>query len=179
MYENYARGVIFGGVRLQTKKETGRLLLKNVDCKKFKLFLLSLLWRMGVAQGEFLKAVDLGPYEERLRKMLMSEDPGAASEIPCAVTGVLLNGQSGNWFVPPDRVRSLGQRCYRVVICGMLFMFFVSSQKPPPEVMEYFIKSDTTFTIPVRNIEEIPFLHDVCIELGAAMEGRPAHLRRG
>jgi hypothetical protein len=178
VYEGYARGLIFGGVQTQSKQEAGRLLLKDVDYSRFKLFQLSLLWRMGVSESEFFKAVDLGPYAEKIRQMLLAGDAGDETQIPCAVTGVLMNGQPGNWFVPPDRVKILGQHCYRIVICGMLFMFFVSNQKPPTETMEYFIKRDTSLTIPVRNIEEIPFLHDICIELGTAMVKRPKDLRR-
>ena len=34
---------------MQSKRERRRLLLKELDYKKFKLFMLSLLWRMGVA----------------------------------------------------------------------------------------------------------------------------------
>ena len=177
-YEAYARGVIFGGVEIATKQEAGRLLLKDVDYKKFRLFLLSLLWRMGISKSEFFEAVDLGPYEEKLRLLLIAEDPGDEDHIPCAVTGVLMEGKPGNWFLPPDRIRALGQHCYRIVISGILFLFFVSNQKPPKEAMEHFIKKDTSFTIPVRNIEDIPFLHDICLELGIAMAKRPAALRK-
>ena len=44
--------------------------------------------------------------------------------------------------------------------------------------MEFFIKEDTALTIPVHNIKEIPFLHDICIELGKAIEQRPTDLRK-
>ncbi len=178
VYENYARGVIFGGVQVQSRPEPERLLLRDVDYKQFRLFLLSLLWRMGVSELEFFSAVSLGPYEEKIRLMLVTDDPGDEWYIPCLVTGVLFDGKPGNWFVPPDRVRALGQNCYRLVICGMLFMFFVTNQKPPVEAMQYFVKRDSSLTIPVRNVEEIPFLHDVCIQMGAAMVQRPQRLRK-
>jgi hypothetical protein len=178
VYENYASGIIFGGVGVQMKQESGRLLLQDVDYTKFRLFQLSLLWRMGVAQDDFFSAVDLGPYEERIRNMLIADDPGDEGEIPCALTGVLLDGKTGNWFMPPDRINYLGQRCYRLVICGILFMFFVSKLRPPPEAMEFFIKRNAAFTILVRKIEAVPFLHDVCIKLGIAMANRPKDLRK-
>jgi hypothetical protein len=177
-HENYGRGIIYGGVRLQSKPQPGRLCLNDVDYSRFKLFLLSLLWRMGISQHRFFSAVALGPYEEKLRQMLAADDPGGEDQFPCAITGVLVNGQPGNWFLPADRVKYFGQHCYRVILGGFLFMFFVSNLKPPKEAMELFLKKDTSFTIPVRDISQIPFLQDICIEIGEAMHARPQSLKR-
>jgi hypothetical protein len=177
-YEDYGRRLIYGGVRVQSKPEPGRLLLKDVDYTKFRLFLLSLLWRMSISQHKFFSDVSLGPYEEKIRQMLMANDPGDEDEFPCAITGVLMNGHPGNWFLPADRVKCFGQHCYRVILGGFLFVFFVSNQKPPRETMALFLKKDKSFTIPVRDISQIPFLQDICIELGEAMQARPQSLKR-
>jgi len=178
VWENYGRGVIYGGAMLRTKQEPGCLRLKDVDYAKFRLFLHSLLWRMSVSEHHFFAAVNLGPYEEKLRLMLMADDPGDECRFPCLINGVLMNGQAGNWFLPADRVKCFGLHSYRVVLGGMLFIFFVSSQKPPKEAMDLFLKRDTSFAIPVRDIRDIPFLADIGFELSQAMQARPICLRR-
>ena len=54
-----------------------------------KLFLMSLLWRAGVAKGDFFRCVKLGPHQERLREMLHAEDPSEPDEYGCLITPLL------------------------------------------------------------------------------------------
>ena len=53
---------------------------ENIDYDKLKLFCLSLLWRAGVSQQEFYRAVRLGSHEERLRGMIRTKNPGTADQ---------------------------------------------------------------------------------------------------
>lgn len=59
------------------------------DYVKLKLFLLSLLWRVGIARHDFFSCVDLGPHTDRLREMLQAEDPGEPDEYGCQITRLL------------------------------------------------------------------------------------------
>jgi hypothetical protein len=53
----------------------------------FKLFLMTQLWRAGVASDAFWKNVRLGPHEERLREMLLRAYPGQTYEYACVISG--------------------------------------------------------------------------------------------
>ncbi len=50
----------------------------NVDYEKAKLFAISVLWRGHVSKHDMFRAVDLGPYAERARKLILENDPGPA-----------------------------------------------------------------------------------------------------
>lgn len=52
------------------------LLLTNLPYRPLKLFRLSLLWRMSVSSLREFALVKLGPHEERIRQMLLQDDPG-------------------------------------------------------------------------------------------------------
>ena len=167
--ENYARGIFFGGARFSTVCEPGLMKLAEVDYRKFRLFELSLLWRMGVSADAFFADVCLGPFEEDLRVKLLKDDIGQPLQFPCAITKVLLQGKPMNILLAPDRVKLYGQTCYRMVIAGFLFMLFVSKTPPPAEGLEYFGKSDGTRFLHVAELSDIPFLKDACLGLWATM----------
>jgi hypothetical protein len=103
--------------------------VKGVDYSSFKLFLLSMLWRASVSDRQEFKAVQLGPHEEPIRRMLLQGDPGAKSDYPCIVflfrePGVIL---------PPIRQRVAGHLMYHFILTTVQIWFLVSrhiSQEP-------------------------------------------------
>jgi hypothetical protein len=54
----------------------------GVDYKRFKLFLLSLVWRASISSRPPFAGVALGEHEEKLRRMILADDPGEASCYP-------------------------------------------------------------------------------------------------
>jgi hypothetical protein len=56
------------------------------DYARFKLFLLSLLWRVSISSRPFFDKVKLPPdVGEDLRRMLLSQTPGEIYEYPCVI----------------------------------------------------------------------------------------------
>ncbi|MGI8967036.1 MAG: hypothetical protein ACR2H1_13250, partial [Limisphaerales bacterium] len=86
-YETYASNH-FLNVNLPTPSNAAdrMITLKVDDYRPLKLFLMSVLWRVGVASGDFFRCVDLGPHEARLRKMLHAENPGEPDDYGCLIT---------------------------------------------------------------------------------------------
>ena len=58
------------------------ILVTGFDYTTFKLFHLSILWRASVATGDRFNTVSLGPYEEKLRQMLLNTAPGPVDHYP-------------------------------------------------------------------------------------------------
>jgi hypothetical protein len=52
----------------------------NVDYDRLKLFAVSLLWRASATSIDFFSRVDIGPYEEKARQMILNSTPGTPSE---------------------------------------------------------------------------------------------------
>lgn len=76
VWEGYARSVFSGSAPVRFEHQGALTWLCDLDYKPFKLFLMSILWRAGVARGPFWTRVRLGPHAETLRRMLWEERPG-------------------------------------------------------------------------------------------------------
>jgi hypothetical protein len=75
-YEKYAAEVMTGRMGHRYKNQGRRIVITGLDYEKFKLFQMSILWRAAVSSLDFFRLVTLGPHQEALREMLLSDDPG-------------------------------------------------------------------------------------------------------
>lgn len=104
------------------------------DYRAFKLFHLSILWRASVSMTSPFDQVNLGPYEDRLRDFILSQQAPAMAEYP--LFGFVLrnpgNGQIEHAIVmPPTAGRLEGVRAYSTIFGGCAWYYFVSGQRPP------------------------------------------------
>lgn len=99
----------------------------NVNYNLFKLFLLSVLWRAGISGREFFKDVNLGPYEEKLRKLLIEEDAGREDEFPILLMTWLSDSTVRNdIIVQPARGECDRGMKYLFPIAGFIYVFYDS-----------------------------------------------------
>jgi hypothetical protein len=54
--------------------------IKEFDYKQLKLFFMSILWRAAITSDLFFAQIKLGSWEEKLRKMILAQDPGNESD---------------------------------------------------------------------------------------------------
>ena len=83
-YEQYAREV-FHRETLGVLEEPSRVVLTGINYTKFKLFQMSLLWRASITKRHEFAGVDLGSHGERMRRMILKEDPGEPYEYGCTL----------------------------------------------------------------------------------------------
>ena len=160
-WESYAKKVIFEDeARLVGRDETF-VRLGGISYHEFKLYLLSLLWRMSVSSLKYFSRVSLGPYEEKLRIRLLHETPGLTTDYPCIITAVLFQGRfEPGWIIPPDRIRYDGAYCYRVLISGILFTFIVTERPLPFDAGQVAINEQGNFLMTIDHLENIKFLRE-------------------
>lgn len=130
MWETYARGLLMGGVQLQYRREDNITWVHGIDYQRFKLFQLSLLWRAGVATDEFFSKVTLGPHAERLRAMLLAEDPGEPWQYGCLMIGIRREGNMVPVIMQPTPVRILDAQGMRFTFGGYLWAYRIASHQP-------------------------------------------------
>lgn len=136
--------------------------IKGLDYKLMKLFLLSFLWRAGVAQHEFYQHVKLKKHAKHIRKMLLAESPGHPEQYACVICTLKLDGVSfDGFFVGPTPSRLSDQRVYRFVFGGFVFFFFVSSQPVPKLFKSLALRKDGSIRILDSELADHPFLCDV------------------
>lgn len=133
-YESYASNTFFAAKlesnHFENENGTEFTRFSNIDYCKFKLFLLSLLWRSSISSRPFFSNVQLGKHEEIIRKMILTNSPGDIEDYPVFLV-TYLNDKS----IPPQLIRnpfklrfSTGQIAYRFLIGGMFYIFLVNSK---------------------------------------------------
>lgn len=165
-WEKYAGETLYGGKQPEYVKETGEwygehALFTGIDYKKFKLLLLSILWRASVTKLDEFSQVNLGPHEERIRKMLFEEDPGDEDDYGLHTTAVIWEKIAVRGLVfPPSPVRVRHHNCYRILIGSFLHHFFISKHNIPAGIRALFLNRSNELRVLIRKADEIPFLMD-------------------
>lgn len=161
VYERYASMFLNGGVGVSVRQDGDRLHLANLDYKKLKLFQLSVLWRASVASLPAFSQVSLGPHAKQIWKMLANDDPGGTHEYGCLMF-VLMHQQDvlPDLIVSPTRARLDGHRVYRFVFGGLLFVYVVSSLRPPGYLSEHFLQESGNAIVKLQQVKELGFLAD-------------------
>ena len=162
-FENYAARALFKGAGNTACQDGANLILEGLDYPNMKLFLHSILWRMGVSKNAMFANVRLGArHEERLRKMILNDDPGGEQDYPVTLAAPLFEQEHiGDWTLSPDCQRLNGHHIYRCPVAGLLYNYWVTSAPIPTAVWPTFPKTDGSWVVIRRPIESIPFLMEV------------------
>src|SRR3989344_3272 len=109
------------------------------DYKKYKLFLLSILWRTAISSREAFKEVKLSHnIETDLKNMILNNDPGKEYEYPC---GILLppfetlfrksknfNPHITGFVMSPVATQINNVPAYLFVIMGTQYVFYINKE---------------------------------------------------
>lgn len=146
-FDNYAAKFIYN--EFATKIKTQPHLMDGRECfviegapyeyTKFKLFLLSLLWRGSISSRPFFAKMKLNSEtEEDLRKMISSNDPGVPEKYACFVhlPSLVVNPDGGKglstFYMPtmsPQHVRKDAWEFCEFTIIGTKYYYLISKPK--------------------------------------------------
>ena len=148
-YENHASKILFGDGKKEIEVETKKYghLIHGIDYKLFKLFQISLIWRASIATRKEIIKINLGPHAEIMRQMLLNENPG---EIYDYCVMIFLFPESSkdmkDLITPPEllRKRIEGNKVFRAIFNGLLWIFFVSSHSKSYSKKEYLLSKEGT-----------------------------------
>jgi hypothetical protein len=160
-FENYAKELIFGSKRLNIRvleKTSSYFVCNGVDYKKFKLFQLSILWRAGVSQHPLFSIVQLGPHENKIRKMILESNPGEPYQYGCLMSALRVDDELMDIICPPCKLYVEGQRCYRCVFGGFYWVFFVSNHSDCFLRKDLFLSKEGVHFIFAEEASEVEFL---------------------
>lgn len=146
--------------------------LSGFDYSRMKLFLLSILWRMGVAKAPTFAKVKLGPHTERIGRMLLNSDPQEITDYGCIVSVVDMDQERITLTRPADGVRYEAQnlRMYRALVDGLLLAWIVGSKEHMDRFRapELLLQLDGTWLTYAREWDRVDFLRS---ELGKIGDG--------
>lgn len=145
LLEDYACKLLFGGLTLEVGERAEDFVtpdgisftrFSNIDYSKYKLFLLSILWRASISTRPFFENVNLGPHEETIRKMLLSHEPGLASDYPTLVLNYLRASDELTKIVgQPLKKRIENRIAYMFIIFGSVITYLISKSDNPPSAL--------------------------------------------
>ena len=102
-------------------------IVRCVDYKLLKLFILSVLWRASVSGQTFYAGVKLGPYEDALRSLILADNPGEAQDFPIMIHRFSYPSE----LIPilcPVSSRISGLNFYQLLLNGFLALVKVDRQ---------------------------------------------------
>lgn len=156
--EDYAKRFFYGGtspIRIQLSAPEEPVF--RADYKRMKLFQMSLLWRAGEAKGEFFAAVQLDEQDrERLRELLLNDNPGDENEFFCAMSRLCVspmvrllltahNCSVETGVYAPVAHQHQGWQTFTFLMGGIGWVFCVSSIGVPQIMRNTYIKRDGQF----------------------------------
>lgn len=133
-------------------------ILTGVDYSALKMAIISIFWRMSVAQHSLFSAYELGPYEEEFRSLLDQNKVPAGDQFPILMTKGELDGAflPGILF-PMERGRYDDNLIMQsVVLNGIAFdCVMTSTRSIPVEIIEFSLQPSGRVLIPTRSYEDL------------------------
>jgi hypothetical protein len=160
-WETYARGVLVGGVPVDVRRDGGVTWVEGIDYERFKLFQLSVLWRAGASRHVFFGKVRLAAHEERLRQMLLADDPGEPWHYCCLMTGIEHDGKLVQMVVQPTPFRIMGAPGLRFVFGGFFWTYRTASHRPAGQLLlEPCLQKSGRLGLTFEKLEDAGFYKD-------------------
>lgn len=122
-------------------------LIKDIDYDKLKLFLLSVLWRASVSTHDFYARVNLGPDEEKIRRLLQQRDPGTPDEYSV----FLQRFDYPSSLVPilcPLKELFDDVEMYQLVLNGFLVYIKIDEKPLPQELRAIMLRPEQPLLVP-------------------------------
>lgn len=141
IWEDHARRVLYGGECIKITTNNPKGIEGTVDYTKFKLFQLSILWRVGISNHAGFSTVKLGAHEDVLRKMLLDEIPGSTETYGCVI---LYSRKHTN--ITSNTIHCMGLSdingvgCVQLLLGGLFWFFFLSETAIDPSQKELFLQ---------------------------------------
>ena len=130
-FEKYFKEYWFDNHVLPEKVDSNCIFINDADYKRFKLFHLSILWRAGVSRLKDFGSVCLGPYAEKLRKVVLTEEPGDEEEYPFWGQVIVNDFQMPEYGIVscPYRSRLEKSHVYYLCYAGCEWVFIVTDHQ--------------------------------------------------
>ena len=152
-YEDYASRAIYGGQlfadecpvfqKCISQNGIGFIKCEKLNYHKYKLFLLSILWRASISKRPFFNEIKLEPtHEEEIRNMLHSKNAGDVSKYP-----IFIMSYANNFNLPRQLIAQPRQilvtddlQSYSFMINGYFYFFYVNNSE---NVLPHYVIAET------------------------------------
>jgi hypothetical protein len=126
--------------------------ISRFDYQPLKLFFLSLLWRASVSTHDFYRRVSTGPFEQELRKMIATAEPGAPEAF--AVILARFDEPAYTGMLDPHLERYDGINYVRFYLAGFVAYIKVDRRPPPDPLSDFIVRDDAPITVLLRSARD-------------------------
>lgn len=140
-WEGHAKDVLFARRRITHHLEKTAIRIENVDYDKFRLFYLSLLWRMSMSTRTEFRDIQLGVnINEDLRQKILSSAPGDPSEFGCLICVFGDDNSNLRIMFLPQQANIKGKNIYYLVTPGFLWILTIGALSFDPIIAINMVK---------------------------------------
>lgn len=158
-YEKYANSALKNMKFEPIEKDINKV--SGLDYKRFKLFLLSILWRAAVSSKIAFEGVTLGPHEEKIRKMIIDGFPDKYYKYGVSFIELLDDNKRNTQFIDsPEMMKHNSIRIFRFVFGGFMWFFTVGSHRLDELKESLMLKEDGTALVMRKNIFECGYIRN-------------------
>lgn len=147
---------------------------KGYDYKRFKLFLLSILWRASISSRPFFAKIKLDKnVEGEIRQMILNDNPGEEYDYPCTIIlpplekngsgEVMFNPVSAGFTISPWFYEESGIGRCSFVIQGARYIFLID--KTPGRLKSLSVKENKLTLVYNRPVEFEKLLKIMAVDL--------------
>lgn len=141
--------------------------IKVDDYISFKLFLVSLLWKMHISNNDFFKNVDLGQkHSERLRLSILNRLKIAEDEYETCIIAVQNPELILKMISTPRKIKQTHNTYYVALLNGLVFMFNVSPINKMELISKSRLKNDGSMLVPLLQGNSAKFFIDSVLKAG-------------
>lgn len=135
--------------------------IQGLDCRRFKLFFVSLIWRADQSRHEFFSGVDLGvKWRDRAKEMIIAEGPGNPEEFGVTLVRYEHRLAEGTIY-NPERVRSDSLNLYRFSLGMYVAMIKVDRKLFQATIRPFVLGANSPFCVALFNYEESRIYKDI------------------
>lgn len=136
----------------------------QINYTKFKLFLLSILWRASISSLDFFSDVNLGKkYNEIIRKMILNQDPKKKEDYPVVIWQLEIGELSKSIVQPVKLTKGQKYTTYAFFINKYLMYFNIYENKIIKEYDKLTIQTDNIMQVPIIRGEIAKKYYDRCL----------------
>lgn len=154
-WEGYARQVLYGENSSKISMANSNGFEFIVDYTKFKLFQVSILWRIGISTRKEFSSINLGAHEILLKKMLFEGIPGNTETYGC-----MLINSTKHTDITSNMIQCMGMseiggvKCVALLLGGVFWIFFLSKTAICQDQSGLFLQD--TGNLRILNIDKDP-----------------------
>ena len=141
-------------VKISLQGKTVAWRIEKFDYRRLKLFFMSVLWRASVSKQSFYKRISLGPFEDRLRTMILDEDPGDSLEF--AIVLARFEDVEITAMLDPHPEKFDGISFCRFYLSGFVAYIKVDKRPTPSFLTDLHLQEDRPLIVLARSLQNSP-----------------------